>query len=143
MSHSYYNIWIHCIFSTKNRHPLIQPDFEHQLYERIKKNAEELGCYPIYINGTENHIHLLFLQNPKKNLTEIIKQIKGETSYWLNQEHRTIKFGWQVGFAAFSVSESQLEIVKKYLRNQKEHHKKQSFDQEWKRFKKLHHYEDQ
>jgi len=134
---------MHCIFSTKNREPLIHPEIEPLLYDRIKKNLEELGCYPVYINGSENHIHLLFLQNPKKNISQIIKQLKGESSYWINQQKIMIKYGWQTGFAAFSVSESQVETVKKYIRNQKEHHKKNSFEQEWKRFKELHHYDDQ
>ena len=86
-----------------------------------------------------DHIHLLFLQNPQRSIAEIIKQIKGSSSHWINKEgiiqH---KFAWQTCYGVFSVSESQLEKVYNYINNQKEHHLKKTFIEEYESFVRLH-----
>ena len=98
----------------------------------------DLECKVIAINGTENHIHILFNQNPKRSIADTIKSIKGNSSHWINQKNLLLtKFAWQVGYAVFLVSESQMKSVTQYICNQKEHHKKLSFKEEWDRFLKL------
>ena len=130
MSHSYNKILIHAIYSTKDRFPLINPTVEKQIHEHMREQLIENRCPVRIINGMPDHVHLLFLQNPKMAITDIIKQVKGNTSHWINEQNLiTDKFAWQTGYAAYSVSESQLERVFQYIKNQKEHHLKKTFTQ--------------
>lgn len=136
MSHSLTKIWIHLIFGTKDRMPLIEESFEKQLYAHIKKIIEsDFKSQLIVINGTADHIHILMLQNRNYSIAEIGKNVKGNSSDWINQNGFTnSKFAWQTGYGAFSISESMIDNVKQYIRNQKEHHRKISFAEEYKRF---------
>ena len=91
-----------------------------------------------------DHIHCLFLLNPKKSITEVVKQIKGSSSHYINQNNLTTdKFSWQTGYAAFAVSESVLDKVFVYIQNQKTHHLKQNFNTEIDTLLKLHKREDE
>lgn len=86
-----------------------------------------------------DHVHSLFLLNPKKAITDILQQVKGISSNWINERDLIKdKFAWQTGYAAYSVSESVLEKVYRYILNQKQHHKKISFEKEYDKFIKLH-----
>ena len=135
MSHSYNKIWIHAVFATKDRFPLIKPAVEKQIHEHMREQLIEGGCPVRIINGMPDHVHLLFLQNPKMAITEVIKNVKGNTSHWVNEQDLIPdKFAWQTGYAAYSVSESQLEKVYQYIKNQKEHHQKKTFIQEYDEF---------
>jgi REP element-mobilizing transposase RayT len=105
----------------------------------MREQLIESGCLVRIINGMPDHVHLLFLQNPKTAVTDIIKQVKGNTSHWVNgQNLMHDKFAWQTGYAAYSVSESQVEKVFQYIKNQKEHHSKKTFLQEYEEFMELH-----
>ncbi|MEW6195785.1 MAG: transposase [Bacteroidota bacterium] len=86
MSHSFYKIWLHVIFSTKDWQSLIGSSTEKVIYNFISVELRGLGCPVRIINGMPNHVHLLFLQNPNKSISEIIKQIKGSSSHWINQQ---------------------------------------------------------
>lgn len=132
MAHSLLKIWIHGVFSTKNRIALIAPTFENELYNHIKQKFEnDLDCIVRIINGVSNHIHVLFLLSPKFSVGDIFKNVKGESSHWVNQSSFTkYKFAWQTGYGAFSVSESMVKEVEKYIANQKEHHKKITYEEE-------------
>lgn len=139
MSHSYTKIWIHAIWATKERQYLILPKIENTIHDLIKSQLEELGCSVKAINGMPDHVHCLFLLNPQKSIAEVIKTIKGGTSHYINQNDLTpSKFAWQTGYSAFSVSESALEKVENYIKNQKEHHALKSFNDEYQEFLKLH-----
>ena len=144
MSHSFTNIWIHLIFSTKDKLPLIDESFESQLYNHIKtKLINEYESYVEEINGTNNHIHILFKQSPNYSLTDIVKNIKGESSHWINGKNICRdKFVWQTGYSSFSISINKVAIVKKYILNQKEHHKKISFTDEIKKFLKVYGFDE-
>lgn len=136
MSHSLTKIWIHLIFGTKGRMPLIKESFEKKLHVHIKQIIEnDFKCLISAINGTSDHIHILILQNQNYSIAEIAKNVKGNSSHWINQNgFIKNKFAWQTGYGAFSISESMIDKVKKYIENQKEHHRKMSFAEEYKRF---------
>ena len=139
MSHSYNKIWLHVIFSTKERMPLIKPSVESKIHAHMKEQLESCGCILGIINGIHDHVHLLFLQNPKVAVTDVIKQVKANTSYWINEQNLIPeKFSWQTGYAAYVVSESQQSKVFRYIKNQKEHHKTKPFMQEYNEFISIH-----
>ncbi len=142
MSHSYNKIWIHAIWATKERKPLIQHNIEQRVYQYITEQLREQGCLVRIINGMPDHIHCLFLLNSKKSIAEVIKQIKGSSSHFINQDNLIIdKFSWQTGYAAYSVSESVVEKVFQYIKSQKQHHQKKSFQREYDDFIKLYGFE--
>lgn len=136
MSHSLTKIWIHLVFGTKDRRPFIKKSFEPKLHNHIKDLIEtDFGSKVESINGTPDHLHILFLLNQNFAIADIVKNIKGNSSHWINQnKFISEKFAWQTGYGAFSISESMIGDVKKYIENQKEHHKKLSFAEEYKKF---------
>lgn len=135
MSHSYSRIWIHAIWSTKARLPLITPEIEKILFMFVAEQLKDLGCMVGIINGMPDHIHCLFLQNPQKSVSEIMKQLKGSSSYFINQQNILDEnFAWQTGYASFSVSESNVEKVFNYIKYQKQHHQKLTFQNEYEEF---------
>ena len=138
MPHSYNKIWIHAIWATKERMPIIHSNIEYKIHQFIYEQLRAQGCLVRIINGMPDHIHCLFLLSPQKSIAEVIKQIKGSSSHYVNQNDLTSKkFAWQTGYAAYSVSESVVEKVFQYIKTQKEHHQKKSFLQEYEAFLKL------
>ena len=139
MPHSFIKIWIHAIWATKERLPLIKQNVETSMFDQMRKQFVESGCPVRIINGMPDHVHCLFLLNPQKSIAEVIKQVKGSSSHWVNEQNIILeKFAWQTGYAAYSVSESQLEKVYQYIKNQKAHHAKTTFQAEYDEFIKLH-----
>ncbi len=139
MPHSFNKIWIHAIWATKERYPLIQPAIEKKIHGYMSDQFIESGCPVRVINGMPDHVHCLYLLNPQKSNAEIIKQVKGSTSHWINEQDLIKeKFSWQTGYAAYSVSESVLEKLFQYIVNQKQHHQKTTFNKEYDEFIKLH-----
>jgi len=118
--------------------PLIHPNIERKLYQFISEQLREQGCPVRIINGMPDHIHALFLLSPKKSIADVIKQIKGSSSHFINHNNLLDeKFAWQTGYASYSVSESGVEKVYEYIKNQKSHHLKKSSQQEYDAFLKL------
>jgi len=143
MAHSLSKNWIHLVFSTKHRAPLVDEKLEPKIYAIIKEELEGMNCYLSRINGMPDHIHVLFLLHPSKSLADVVKQLKGVSSYKVNQNDWTdVKFGWQKGYGAFSVSESQLPRLQTYIERQKIHHQHTGFDDEYKKFLDLHGLDD-
>lgn len=139
MAHSLSKNWLHIVFATKYRKPLIAFSVEKRIYQIMREEVKDLGCYLDRINGMPDHVHLLLLLHPSKSLADAVKQIKGASSYQINQNDIILdKFGWQKGYGAFSVSESQLSKVQRYIDRQKEHHKAMDFETEIKGLLKLH-----
>ncbi len=104
----------------------------------MTEQFREQGCPVRIINGMPDHVHCLFLQNPQKSIADVIKQTKGSSSHFINQENIIAeKFAWQTGYAAYSVSESVVEKVFQYIKIQKQHHQKKTFQQEYDDFLKL------
>ena len=138
MSHSFNKIWIHAIWATKERLPLLHQNSEQKVYSFIAEQLREFGCPVRIINGMPDHIHCLFLLNPQKSVADVIKQIKGSSSHYINKNDIIPdKFSWQTGYAAYSVSESVVEKVFQYIKTQKEHHQKKTYQQEYEEFLKL------
>jgi REP element-mobilizing transposase RayT len=138
MPHSFNKIWIHAIWATKERLPLINASVEDKIHPFISVQLREQGCLVKIINGMPDHIHCLFLLNPQKSIAEVIKQIKGSSSHFVNQNNLILeKFAWQTGYAAYSVSESVVDKVFLYIKNQKQHHTMKTFQQEYDEFLKL------
>lgn len=101
----------------------------------MQEQLVEMSCPVRIINGMPEHVHLLYLQNPKIAVADILKQVKGNTSYWVNDQDLIIeKFRWQTGHATYSVSDSQVEKVFQYIADQKAHHAKKSFIDEYEEF---------
>lgn len=139
MSQTYYKIWLHIVWSTKDRFPLLSSKIRKNLFEHIHTVASEKGYHLLLINGVEDHVHCLFSFNPKYSISKMVNEIKGESSHWLNEQKLLkVRFNWQRGFGVFSVSESNLNGVRNYILNQKEHHSKISFMEEWKSLLKKH-----
>jgi REP element-mobilizing transposase RayT len=138
MSHSFSNIWVHSIWSTKDRIPSIQGKSEKLIYGFIKEEFFSEGCLVKSINGTPDHIHCLFLLNPLKSISQVVKQIKGSSSHFINSQNLiSHKFSWQTGYAAYSVSESNLFAVERYIINQKIHHNEVTFEEEMDKINKF------
>ncbi|MBX7042348.1 MAG: IS200/IS605 family transposase [Ignavibacteria bacterium] len=134
MSHSKGRIWIHAIWSTKNRIKLITPDIERLLYKLIREQFRKTKCNLRSIGGVEDHVHCLYLQNPCKSISDTIKQVKGATSKLVDDAGIIMdSFYWQTGYAAYSVSEFMVPRLIRYIMNQKEHHKTETLSCEIKR----------
>ncbi len=139
MQHTYFKLWIHLVWSTRNREPLLSDKVRKDVFFHIKeKSAEKDYCIDV-INGVEDHLHCLISLNPKYSISEIVNELKGESSHWINEHNLTkSKFLWQRGFGAFSVSESSVKRVRRYILTQEEHHRKLSFKGEWETLLKKH-----
>jgi REP element-mobilizing transposase RayT len=139
MSHSLTKIWIHLIFSTKDRAPLINSSIETRVYQYLAEQLRQLGCTPKRINGMPDHVHILFRLTPLKAIADVVKQTKGATAHYINAQNLlTEKFSWQTGYGAFAVSESNVDKVDGYIEAQKEHHRTFTFAQEYDRFLQVH-----
>lgn len=131
MPRTYTSIWIHSIWATKNREGLLARRFRLLLFDHIKNSAEAKGFYVDIINGIEDHVHCLFGMKPTQNVSDVIKNIKGESSRWIDEKAWVDGlFSWQEGYAAFSVSPSNLARVRKYVYNQESHHQNLTFEEE-------------
>jgi putative transposase len=139
MAHTYRNHHFHLIWSTKGRKNIIDKGYKTRLYSYMGGIIRANNGVLLEIGGMPNHVHLLISLSSLDKYSECIRKIKGGSSLWVNQElSLPIKFAWQEGYGSFCVSYSQLEIVRKYIQNQEAHHHKQTFEQEYLNFLKVH-----
>ena len=131
MAGTFSNLLYHMVFSTKLRYPLIASSFEDELYRYIGGIVRGQGGIGLQVNGMPDHIHILAKLKPTPSVADMLRMIKSNSSKWANDEKMELrKFGWQQGYAVFSVSESQVDHVRDYIRRQKEHHKTMDFKTE-------------
>ncbi len=130
MGSTYYSLNTHIVFSTKERRPLIAAEWIPRLRAYLGGCARTLGAVPIEIGGVEDHAHLFLGLKPALRLSDLMREIKTGSCAWVHGEIGERLFGWQDGYAAFSVSPSQIERVRRYIRNQAEHHRRRTFDEE-------------
>lgn len=142
MANSFQQIYIHYVFSTKNRKPLIKPVFEKRLWAYIGGIGREKRFPVIICGGMPDHLHLLVSLNASISISKTIKTIKANSSKWINDNfYEQRQFKWQSGYGAFSVSQSGLSSVNKYIQNQKRHHEQLSFKKEFVQLLKRYHIE--
>ena len=131
MAQSLAQVYLHSIFSTKYRQNLIIPEVEAPLYGYIGGIIKNIGGTPIEINGMPDHIHILSTLPRTVTIAKYLEEIKKSSSKWIKTQDAAFqKFAWQGGYATFSVSSSKVEVVARYIQNQKEHHKRLTFQQE-------------
>jgi putative transposase len=131
----YLKIWVHLIWSTKNRAPVLDKEMRPKLFSHIRDNARAKGIYLDFINGYVDHVHTLISLGADQSIAKVAQLLKGESSHWANQEQLlTKKLEWQDEYIAISVSESMVDTVRDYIKNQEEHHRKKSFGEEYEEF---------
>ena len=126
------NVWLHFVWSTKGRFPYLQDGIRTKVFDHIRQNAKEKNIYIDFLNGYIEHVHCLISLGPNQTLKQLMQLIKGESSHWINQTRLTkTRFQWQDDYFVASVSESNLERVRRYIARQEEHHSKVPFGEEF------------
>ncbi len=137
MGQSLVKNYIHIVFSTKNRIPIIYPPYEVELHNYLGGICKNMECLPIKIGGYRDHIHILCLLSKKITLMKLVEELKSHSSKWMKTKDESLKnFYWQDGYGAFSVNPSEVDMVIKYITNQHEHHSKAAFQDEYRAFLK-------
>lgn len=132
MANTYTQIHIQTVFAVQNRQSLIGSEWNDDLYRYITSIIQNNDHKLLQINGMPDHIHILFGMRPIQSLSDLMKQVKQDSSKWINQNGiASGTFSWQQGYGAFSYSKSQLPRVIKYIQNQQEHHKMKTFREEY------------
>ena len=135
MAQSLSNILIHIIFSTKKRLPYIKSEIEKELHSYIVGIAKEHGSHVYEIGGVEDHIHILASLSRTMTASKLIEELKKGSSKWIKTKNaQYFDFSWQNGYAALSIGYSNVKALRGYIQNQKEHHKKTSFQDEMRLF---------
>jgi len=138
MSHSLVKIWVHLVSGTKNRTILIPERHRKEISDTINEILTQKGCRVRATVTVKDHFHSLFLLSADINIADIVRAVKGTISRRINREKTTgSRFSWQTGYGAFSVSESQLPVMQKYIQNQEEHHRKMSYQEEYEKFMRI------
>ena len=136
---SFTQLAYHVVFGTKYRKPTIEEDIEERLYEYIGGIIRERKGRLVSIGGVMDHVHILAKLSPVLAVADVIRDVKAVSSKWINEQPKRIQaFEWQKGYAAFTVSYSQLPVIQSYIENQKEHHKEKSFREEYIQLLKRH-----
>jgi REP element-mobilizing transposase RayT len=139
MANSYTSIYVHFVFSTKNRQKIIADDLKDRLWAYMGGIARENKMKPLAIGGTDDHVHLLISLPSTLSIAKTIQLIKGGSSKWVHDAFPQYQyFQWQDGYGAFTVSVSRIEDTVAYINGQKEHHRSQSFQEEYLAFLKKH-----
>ena len=134
---SYKSVWIHFIWSTKNRRPLLIENIRLKLYDYIREICTELNYYLDFINGVEDHVHLLMSLHTSDTIADMAKNIKGKSWKWMRDQYLIDEyFSWQDGYAVYSVSPSDVQRVRNYIATQAEHHRFVTLDEELEQLKK-------
>ncbi len=128
----YLKVWLHIVWSTRNREPLLVKEIRNKVFEHIRQNAKDKGIYIDHINGYVDHVHCLISLKSDQTIAKTIQLLKGESTHWINQNELIEgHFSWQTEYFAVSVSQYQVDRVRAYIRNQESHHRKVSFDEEY------------
>jgi putative transposase len=136
LAHTFSRNHVHLIFSTKDRRKTITPEFQPRLWAYLAGIAKNHGMIALAVGGTENHVHIVFHLPPALALAKAVLLLKANSSKWMSE--RGTEFSWQEGYGAFSVSASNLDTVSRYIRNQEAHHRKISFEQEYRAILRKH-----
>ena len=137
MGQSLVKNYVHLIFSTKQREPLIYPPYEDELHTYLGGICNSLECSPIRVGGHTDHIHILCALSKKIALVKLMEEVKANSSKWMKTKDKSLEhFYWQNGYGAFSVNPTEVDAVVAYIANQQEHHSKKTFQDEYRAFLK-------
>lgn len=140
MPQSLARLHVHLIFSTKHRAPLLRDAVRDALHRYMAVVLQNLECPAKLINSVEDHVHILFALGRTVALSKVVEDIKKSSSKWIKtQGVEYADFAWQAGYGAFAVSESNIAAVREYIADQREHHRKKSFQEEYRAFLERHH----
>lgn len=140
MAHTFANLLVHVIFSTKDRRPSLDASLKPRLLAYMGGILRELGGCALSIDGRADHVHLLATLPPAVALADAVRTVKANSSRWVHEQFPDCSgFAWQTGYGAFSVSHSNLEQVRAYIAGQEEHHRQVSFQEEFIAFLRRHH----
>lgn len=132
MANTYTQLYIHCVFAVKFRKAVIHIDWEERLHKYITGIVQNNGHKMLAINSAHDHLHMLVGLNPKQSISDMMRLVKGDSSEFINKHRFTPgKFQWQEGYGAFTINRSQIDGVVKYILNQKTHHHKKTFQEEY------------
>jgi REP element-mobilizing transposase RayT len=132
MANTFTQIYLHLVFAVQNRISLIKLAWKDELYQYITGITQNYGHKLIAINGMPNHLHLAIGYKPHQLIPDLLQDIKGNSSKWINDKKFVKgKFNWQAGYGAFSFSQSHIDRVVKYINSQESHHKRQTFREEY------------
>ena len=132
MANTYHQIYLQTIFAVKYRATVIEKDWRPKLFGVIGNLINEANCKTIIVNGVEDHVHCFIGLKPVVSVSELTKTVKAKSSKYINDNSLTPhRFEWQEGYGVFSYGQSQIDRVYKYILNQEEHHKKQTFRDEY------------
>jgi putative transposase len=137
MPSTHTSLHVHAVFSTKDRFPSIENDWTPRLHAYMGGTLNGLGAKPLSIGGVSDHVHLLIGLKPTQAVSDVVRELKKASSTWVHEEIGRTKFAWQEGYGAFSVSHANIEKVREYISAQGEHHKKRSFQDEYRDFLEL------
>jgi REP element-mobilizing transposase RayT len=135
MGQSLVKNYLHIVFSTKYRAPIIHPPYEQELHAYLGGICNNLECYPIKIGGYTDHVHILCMLSKKIALMKLLEEVKSHSSKWMKTKDISLNnFYWQDGYGAFSVNPAQVNKVVAYIENQHNHHKKKDFQNEFRKY---------
>lgn len=139
MPQSLARLHVHLVFSTKHRDPCLPDSVRDTLHAYKATVLDNLGCVPVLLNSVEDHIHLLFDLARTVAVSQAVEDVKKSSSKWIKTQGPAFGgFAWQAGYGAFAVSESKVEVVRQYIADQGEHHRKTTFQEEYRRFLEKH-----
>jgi len=128
-------VWVHYVWSTKKRKPLMAKGIRQEIFKHIRENARSKNIYIDFINGHIDHVHVLVSLNGNQTVSEVAQLMKGESSFWINQNKLIReKFAWQKHYWAMSIGLSEVDRIRDYIKNQEEHHRTKSFTEEIEEF---------
>ncbi len=132
MANTYHQMYIQAVFAVKYRKAVLHKDWRKDVFAVIGNLINETGCKTIIVNGVEDHVHCFLGLKPTISISELMKTVKAKSSKYINDNKFLLdRFEWQVGYGAFSYSQSHINRVFKYIENQEEHHRKKSFKEEY------------
>jgi putative transposase len=141
MPHTYSSLWLHLVFGTKDRRPLIAEAWRQRLHAYLGGVVRGMEGVALEINGIADHVHLLIRIRPTHRIDYFLRDLKADSSGWIHKHGLSALFSWQRGYAAFTVSESQIGNVRSYIANQEEHHRTKTFEDEFKALLRAHNIE--
>lgn len=139
---SFIKVYVHYVWSTKDRRPTLTDDIRKTVFAHIKENAAKKNIFIDFINGYKDHVHCLVSLNDDLSIGKIAQLIKGESSFWINSKKLISgRFEWQNEYIAVAVNDEKIDVVRNYIANQEDHHKKKSFIDEYNQFIKRYNFE--